>query len=153
MFKSWFLTLDINRRYAHAAARVIQARWRLYKAKSRRLCSLKCQKFVPNCGLCTKIDQYNTLNILTVKFNNAWLNWRSHCENKRIVDGLFYTEFLTDRPEVVRHDILTLSENISDFFGKKNRANFSRLFQVFEVMNYWGERPVPTKREKKMMIL
>ena len=104
---------DINRRYANAAARVIQARWRLYKARSA------------GCGLCTKFEQYNTLNILSVRFNNAWMNWRSISENKRIVDGLFYTEFLTDRPEIVRHDILNLSENIADFFGKKSPTTCS----------------------------
>ena len=80
---------------------------------------------MPSCGVCTKIDQYNTVNRLLVNFNNAWMNWRSVSENKRIVDRLFYSEFLTDRPEVVRHDILELCENIADFFGRNILIDFS----------------------------
>ena len=59
------------------------------------------------------------LNILTQRYNNAWIHWRKEKENKRIADQLFFTEFLTDTPEIARADILHQVEGINEFFGEK----------------------------------
>ena len=106
---------NVNRVFANAAARLIQARWRLYKRK--RICKLT--------------SETGSLNILTQRYNNAWRHWRKVKEQKRFQDGVFVTgligflvnfqsllDFLTDTPEVVRESILCELENISEFFGK-----------------------------------
>ena len=106
---------NVNRVFANAAARLIQARWRLYKRKR----------------ICIVTSKTGSLNILTQRYNNAWRHWRKVKEQKRFQDGVFMTgfffgminfesflDFLTDTPEVVRESILCELENISDFFGK-----------------------------------
>ena len=68
---------NVNRVFANAAARLIQARWRLYKRK--RICKLT--------------SETGSLNILTQRYNNAWRHWRKVKEQKRFQDGVFMTGF------------------------------------------------------------
>ena len=58
------------------------------------------------------------LNVLTQRYDNAWRVWIKLKEEKRINDGLFFNEFLTNSPEIVRTDIQNQVEGISDFFGE-----------------------------------
>lgn len=99
---------------------MIQARWRIYKFrnKERKFCSLNFTKLFANWGYCEKIERYNMLNILTQRYNNAWIHWRKEKENKRVADQLFFNEFLTDTPEIARADILDEVEGIKEFFGE-----------------------------------
>ena len=120
---------DVNTKYHDAAARLIQARWRIYKFrnKERKFCSLNFTKLFANWGYCEQIERYNMLNILTQRYNNAWIHWRKEKENKRIADQLFFTEFLTDTPEIARADILDQVEGINEFFGKPYFMIIARL--------------------------
>ena len=81
-------------------------------------CSLNITKLFDNCGFCSKLEHYNMLNVLTQQYNNAWRQWRKIKEKKRIHDGLFFNEFLTNTPEIARADIMSQVEGISQFFGK-----------------------------------
>ena len=68
---------NVNRVFANAAARLIQARWRLYKRKR----------------ICIVTSKTGSLNILTQRYNNAWRHWRKVKEQKRFQDGVFMTGF------------------------------------------------------------
>jgi len=110
---------NVNRNYTNAAARIIQTRWRMYSFRKRHwmFCSLNITKLFVNCGFCSKLEHYNMLNVLTQQYNNAWRQWRKIKEKKRIHDGLFFNEFLTNTPEIARADIMSQVEGISQFFG------------------------------------